>query len=87
MQMQELMREIKGREAREAEEREREEALRREEREDFEDIKFGGVKEVSEMPKFLGNSVLGGKKVGLGMAPVAPMMHLKKDGAGGKKGQ
>jgi hypothetical protein len=87
MQMQELMREIKGREAREAEEREREEALRREEREDFEDVKFGGVKEVSEMPKFLGNSVLGGKKVGLGMAPVAPMMHLKKDGAGGKKGQ
>jgi hypothetical protein len=42
-----------------------------------------------EMPKFLGNSVLGGKKVGLGMAPVAPMVHLKKDrdGAGGKRGE
>jgi hypothetical protein len=87
MQMQELMREIKGREAREAEEREREETVRREEQEEFEDTMGGGVKEVSEMPKFLGNSVLGGKKVGLGMAPVAPMMHLKKDGAGGKKGQ
>jgi hypothetical protein len=85
MQMQELMREVKGLEA-----QEREEAARLKQYEEFEDGMGGGeMEEVSEMPKFLGNSVLGGRKVGLGMAPVAPMVHLKKDGGGmgGKKEQ
>jgi hypothetical protein len=93
VQMQELMREIKEREARELEQSERNELY---ERSDAGSVRGsserGGSarkKETMEMPKFLGNSVLGGKKVGLGMAPVAPMVHLKKnrDGAGGKRGE
>jgi hypothetical protein len=92
VQMQELMREIKEREARELEQSERSEL---DERSDAGSVRgssekgASAKKETMEMPKFLGNSVLGGKKVGLGMAPVAPMVHLKKDrdGAGGKRGE
>lgn len=38
-----------------------------------------------EMPKYLGNSVLGGKK-GIGMAPVAPMMWGRREGGNGGGG-
>jgi hypothetical protein len=55
--------------------------------------KFGGGKKEEKVkvkvaePKFLGNSVLGGKKSGggLGSAPVAPMMHVRRKSGGGEE--
>lgn len=94
MQMQDLGREIKEREAREKE------------REDDRAVGVGGGGDGSgtggkgggggvigngggkEMPKFLGNSVLGGKKT-MGSAPVAPMVHTHthmRRGSGGSDG-
>jgi hypothetical protein len=99
LQMQELMKECKAREASEAAQREQ---LRERDEEDGrgEDVKGGGSEGAkvegkgTAVPKFLGHSVLGGPKA-LGMAPVAPMVHtssgsvLRREsgsgGGGGKK--
>ncbi|KAH4938746.1 hypothetical protein HBI46_125740 [Parastagonospora nodorum] len=80
LQMQGLMKEIRAREMKE-----------KEEADGVEEGEGGAVGEAEEggggrgentgMPKFLGNSVLGGRKP-LGMAPVAPMAHMAA-GAGG----
>jgi hypothetical protein len=72
VQMSGLMSEIKERQRIEGEMEERE-------REDVDGAKVGGE---MAMPSFLGNSVLGGKTTGTGMAPVAPMVRLRKDGGG-----
>ncbi|KAF1915400.1 hypothetical protein BDU57DRAFT_530392 [Ampelomyces quisqualis] len=80
VQMQELRREI-----REREEREREQRAEGEDRGHGNEGGGGGGKEEDDggmLPMFLGKSVLGGKK-NMGMAPVAPMVHTKKNGAVG----
>jgi hypothetical protein len=86
VQMAGLLSEIKAREAEELEEREGGEV-------------GGGGGEVgggggnSGTPKYLGNSVLGSKKQGLGQgqgqmgsAPVAPMLHMRKESGGSGAG-
>ena len=76
LQMQGLMKEIRAREVRE--------------REEAEGGGAGGEGGGVDMPTFLGNSVLGGRKP-LGMAPVAPMVHMGGGGVlrreGGGKGE
>ncbi|KAH7386766.1 hypothetical protein DE146DRAFT_620541, partial [Phaeosphaeria sp. MPI-PUGE-AT-0046c] len=72
LQMREFVDELKAR----GEKRKKEKERRGVEGEDGMD---GDMGTETEMPKFLGNSVLGGKK-SMGMAPVAPMVHLRREG-------
>lgn len=88
LQMREFVDELKGR-GEKREKRKKSETQKRvvegEEQDGGEGVEASGGGNGSgtelEMPKFLGNSVLGGKK-SMGMAPIAPMLHSKKESGG-----